>query len=144
MSKVFPSHSVVGRKRILSCTVGELIGIGVAAAFAGVLISTIGEPVTSGQRWPTLMAMVAGAVFGITQWVVLRQHASRSSLWIVGNVLGWALALMWIYGAAVLPAENSNTLTIAVLGGAAGIFAGMSVGVMTGRSPLRIAAVSAE
>lgn len=73
-----------------------------------------------------------GAVFGLFQWFVLKHYAQKAYLWILANSLGWGLGLGWIYIFASLPSENTTLLTNITLGILGGLFAGLSVGGVTG------------
>lgn len=79
-----------------------------------------------------VFGLLVGAMFGGAQWIVLRHHAQKAALWIVGNAFGWALALIWIYLAASLPTAHTSLPVTAVIGASAGILAGLSVGAVTG------------
>jgi hypothetical protein len=82
--------------------------------------------------------MLAGTLFGGAQWLVLRRRVDRAARWIVGNAIGWAIALPWISVAAALPSERTAAAWIVTLGAGAGIVAGLSVGAITGVFLLRM------
>lgn len=85
-----------------------------------------------------VFGIAVGAVFGGAQWIVLRLHARNAAQWILGNSLGWAAALVWIYLAASLPSAETPMAITAVIGAGAGILAGLSVGAITGIFLLRL------
>jgi hypothetical protein len=134
--------------------VGVTIAVAVAGWVGGMTPSIFFAPSAAQEPFdPSLaltigMALVAGigagTAFGVAQWVILRKHARRAYLWIIGNAVGWGVALMWIFGAAALPTPDSSAATITVIGVLAGILAGLSVGAITGGSLLLITRASAE
>ncbi|MDH4295143.1 MAG: hypothetical protein OEV74_02600 [Cyclobacteriaceae bacterium] len=76
--------------------------------------------------------LVLGAIFGLFQWFSLKKYAQKAYKWIIANALGWGLGLCWIYLFASIPTEK-NTITFNVLMGViGGLFAGLSVGAITG------------
>lgn len=89
----------------LACVAGEVVGIGIAGLAAGVLLSTIGEPVTAVERWGAFGLLVgAGALEGLAlggfQWRVLRRAfpAIRARQWVGVTVVvavgGWVLGML--------------------------------------------------
>lgn len=82
--------------------------------------------------------LVAGAVFGGAQWLALRRHAQKAGWWLIGNALGWAAALVWTYLAASLIPPGLPLAVVVTTGGAAGLLAGLPVGVITGFFLLRL------
>ena len=98
-------RAALWRDWTLSCAAGELIGIGVAAGVATLLLLTIGEPETGAERWGVLVAMVgAGAIegtaIGFFQWRVLRRPFPGISAraWVGTTVavavIGWFLGML--------------------------------------------------
>jgi hypothetical protein len=85
-----------------------------------------------------VFGIVVGAIFGGAQWIVLRHHAQNAAQWIIGNSLGWAAALVWIYLAASLPSAQTPLAVTAVFGAVAGVLAGLSVGAVTGIFLIRL------
>lgn len=85
------------------------------------------------------MGAAGGLVFGLAQWLVLRRFASRAALWLPANIVGWALAMMWIFLAATWPDMATPPFLIAVSALAGGMMAGLSIGAVTGIALLRIA-----
>lgn len=208
------------RDWVLSCALGELIGIGLAGIVATVMITQVGEPQLPAEAWSGYAVMVAvgavegsaigffqwrvlrrifpamtawrwiratltvavlgwavgmlpstlaagvaqpdagpaaeppmalilpgaaamgagaGLVFGFVQWLVLRRHVSRSAIWILANMAGWAIAMAWIFLAASWPDEQTPKLVVVLGGLAGGALAGLSIGMVTGLALLRIA-----
>ena len=78
------------------------------------------------------VGLVIGALFGLFQFIVLRHYIERALLWALANSLGWALALVWLYIAAILPDESAATIVKVVYGIAGGVFSGMTLGRITG------------
>jgi uncharacterized integral membrane protein len=85
-----------------------------------------------------LMGLIVGAIFGAAQWFVLRRFVKNAGLWIIGNAVGWSVALIWIFIAASLPDEETSLANVLILGGIGGLLSGLSVGAVTGYFLLRI------
>ena len=88
--------------------------------------------------WAALLGAVLGAAFGASQSIVLRRHAQNAWTWIVANSIGWAIAFVFIFLAASLPTEATSAVVIVLIGGIAGILAGLSIGVVTGWFLIRL------
>jgi hypothetical protein len=43
------------------------------------------------------MGLVLGPVLGCAQWLVLRRHVTRASLWILANALAWAVGMTLVF-----------------------------------------------
>lgn len=82
--------------------------------------------------------LLAGAMFGAGQWMVLRRHARHAGRWIVANALGWGAGITWIYLAAAVVEPGTATTTVAATGALAGVAAGLTLGLVTGLFLLRI------
>ncbi|KPL68199.1 hypothetical protein SZ64_08735 [Erythrobacter sp. SG61-1L] len=85
------------------------------------------------------MGAAGGLIFGFAQWLVLRRHTSHAVLWLPANILGWAIAMMWIFLAATWPDMTTPPLFIALSALAGGAAAGLSIGAVTGIALLRLA-----
>lgn len=84
------------------------------------------------------MGLFVGAIFGFAQWNVLRCFARKAWLWIIGNSIGWAVALIWIFFVASIPGDETSLTIILVLGAIGGLFSELSVGIITRIFLLRI------
>lgn len=139
-----PDHGSLWRDWTISCATGELIGIGVAALSAQLLLLRIGEPATTVQRWGILVLMVGaglieGSALGYFQWRVLKRlHPAISARsWIGVTVavaaVGWFLGMLpsTLYvapDAGAEPFDPSLLLTV-VLAMLTGLGAGAVFGV---------------
>jgi hypothetical protein len=47
-----------------------------------------------------LMGLVAGAILGTPQWLVLRRHVRRAAIWILANALAWVPGMVLAFVAA--------------------------------------------
>lgn len=126
------------RRWIAACTVGELIGIGVATAAGVTLNSIVGEPQSLGARVFVLVVFAAvgiveGGALAALQWRVLRHRLPRLS---AGEWVGVTVAVAvtgWIVGmtpSLFLSHESSTSrepalatvlLLAAIAGGGAGL-----------------------
>lgn len=126
------------RRWIAACTVGELIGIGVATAAGVTLNSIVGEPQSLGARVLVLVVFAAvgvaeGGALAALQWRVLRHRLLRLS---AGEWVGVTVAVAvtgWIVGmtpSLFLSHESSTSgepalatvlLLAAIAGGGAGL-----------------------
>lgn len=94
-------HGPFYRHWIAACTVGELMGIGVATAAGVTLNSVVGEPQSLGARVLVLVVLavvgvVEGGALAALQWRVLRHRLPRLS---AGEWVGVAVAVTgWIVG----------------------------------------------
>lgn len=43
------------------------------------------------QLFPMAILISAGAIFGLSQWLLLRRHFPRATLWILAQALGWVI-----------------------------------------------------
>jgi hypothetical protein len=79
-----------------------------------------------------LMGLVAGAILGAPQWLVLRHHVRQAALWIPANALAWAPGMVLAFVAAdfifasgfATSAVLRAIATLAVIGGAVGAIHG--------------------
>jgi len=93
----------------------------------------LAEPIISMTLlYASILGLFLGALFGYFQWLVFKQYALHTAKWIWANALGWAIAMALIFFFATLPDANTSTLTILVYGIIGGVFAGLSVGAITG------------
>lgn len=81
---------------------------------------------------------LAGAAFGLAQWVVLRRHAFDAGRWIGANAVGWAIGLPWGYLAGSVGDLRESAPIAVLLGAVAGALMGASVAAVTGRALTRI------
>ncbi len=84
------------------------------------------------------LGIVAGALFGLAQWLVLRKHRAHAWIWIPANAIGWAAALAIIFFGATLPDAGWPLWQIIPLGAATGVVAGLAIGAISGWGLLRI------
>lgn len=93
------------RDWVLSCAIGEFIGIGLAGIVATIMLSQMGEPQTPILAWSAYAAMVAvgaveGSAIGYFQWRILHRlfPALQARAWVGATlavaVLGWALGML--------------------------------------------------
>lgn len=76
--------------------------------------------------------IVLGAVFGAFQFLVLRRYARDAWQWITANSLAWMMGMMIIYTGASMPSESTPLLLTLLISTLSGLFAGLSVGAVTG------------
>lgn len=95
-------------------------------------------PVSLVAFWAALLGAGLGAVFGGSQWIVLRRHVHSAWTWIVANAMGWAVAMVILFLAASLPTEATAAGVVVLIGALAGLFAGLTVGAVTGWFLLRL------
>ena len=56
-----------------------------------------------------LMGLLLGPVLGFAQWLVLRRHVRRASLWMPANALAWALGMVVVFvGVTSVPAGGNR------------------------------------
>ena len=78
---------------------GTLMGAGGAEGGAeGAAAAEPSAAVVFGMA--AVMGLVAGAILGTPQWVVLRRHVPRAALWIPANALAWAPGMVMAFVAA--------------------------------------------
>jgi hypothetical protein len=78
------------------------------------------------------MGLVAGAVLGTPQWLVLWRHVPRAALWIAANALAWAPGLVMAFVAADLLFATGIGISAVVLAIAALAAIGAVVGAIHG------------
>lgn len=64
-----------------------------------------------------LMGLVAGAILGTPQWLVLRRHVRRAAWWIPANALAWVPGMVMAFYAAAFIFSTSiggSTVVLAV------------------------------
>jgi hypothetical protein len=80
-----------------------------------------------------VMGLGMGAALGAGQWLALRPYARRSAGWITANMLGWSIAMLWVFLGATLPEHDTPASAVLLLGAVCGAAAGMTLGLITGR-----------
>lgn len=129
------------RQWVVNCSVGELLGIGVAGSVALLLNMVMGEPVLPGQKMFVLFVMVlAGAAEGSSvswfQWRVLRRWYPRMQYfgwWRVTTaaaVIGWLLGMIpsLFFPAGEGAGEPSSWLVLFLVTAGGGAVAGTMFG----------------
>jgi hypothetical protein len=117
------------------------VGVGVTHA--------IGDAAPSPVTY-AMLAVLAGAVVGILQWVVLRRLVKRAGWWVIASIVGWFVGL--IVGMFLANSAGLTTSTgledwrtqHAIVGLVAGVVSGAITGIMLVwlfRSPVSEAAV---
>lgn len=105
------------------------------------LLSTVSATQSSAPTEPSnsvvyglaaLMGLVAGAVLGTPQWLVLRRHVPRAALWIAANALAWAPGMVMAFVAANLLFATGIGISAVVLAIAALAAIGTVVGAIHG------------
>jgi hypothetical protein len=86
----------------------------------------------------TVFGGIAGVVFGAAQWLVLRRHIERATIWIWTNGFGWALAMAVSYLGASLPTAEWTLGAVVLTGALTGIVAGLTIGAVTGAGLLQL------
>jgi len=76
---------------------------------------------------------------GTAQAWVLRDVTQRPHRWIVGNVLGWLLGILWTFVLPAMVPENAPMMVWVSTFVLAGILMGLTVGIVTGRVLVRLA-----
>ncbi|MDH3604123.1 MAG: hypothetical protein OEU26_31330, partial [Candidatus Tectomicrobia bacterium] len=126
------------------------ITVGALGWFLGMLPSTLMAGATTElaqspdlpaglvASWAALLGTGLGAVFGGSQWIVLRRHAHNAWTWMVANAMGWAIAMVILFLAASWPTEATAAGVVVLLGALAGLLAGLTVGAVTGWFLLRL------
>ena len=79
-----------------------------------------------------LMGLVAGAILGTPQWLVLRRHVRRAALWIPANALAWAPGMVMAFVAVDLLFAIGIGISAVVLAIAALAAIGAVVGAIHG------------
>ncbi len=80
-----------------------------------------------------LMGLVAGAILGTPQWLVLRRHVRRAALWIPANALAWAPGMVmafveadFVFATGIgISAVVLAITTLATIGGVVGAIHGL-------------------
>jgi hypothetical protein len=79
-----------------------------------------------------VFGLVAGALFGLAQWRVLRRHVRPTRGWVAANALGWALGLPWAYVAGRLGTGAGHVVETMGLALAGAVAMGLAVALVTG------------
>ena len=82
---------------MLASMAGGFVGAAVVSAIAIDAGRIIGFAAAEGVRWA-----MAGAVIGVMQWLVLRQHIPQAGWWVLATTAGWAMGgvVSWAMGFA--------------------------------------------
>lgn len=112
-----------------------------ASALGGALIGTVASTVRVVD--PTAGVVLAGASFGILQWLVLRRHIARAGWWLLASPIGWAVGALvvraadrvGVFGAAerairAIGLPMSDTVVVALLFGVFGAVYGAVTGIV--------------
>jgi hypothetical protein len=79
-----------------------------------------------------------GAILGFAQWLVLRRHLTKASLWITANIVAWTVGLaVGITGPTLIDDWSAIGLVV-VMGTTAGLLMGAVVGLITGAALVHI------
>ena len=63
------------------------------------------------------MGMVAGAILGFPQWLVLRRYVSRAGWWLPANALAWGCGMPLVFFAAgAMPAGSALSMAVVAAG----------------------------
>ena len=111
-----------------------------ASTLAGALIGAVASSVRVVD--PAAGYAVAGASFGILQWLVLRRHVSHAGWWLLASPVGWAVSVpvvraadrVGVFGAAeramrAMALPMSETVVLALLFGVFGAVYGVVTGI---------------
>ncbi len=79
-----------------------------------------------------LMGLVAGAILGTPQWLVLRRHVRRAALWVPANALAWVPGMVLAFVAADFIFSASSGVSTIVLVIATLVAIGAVVGAIHG------------
>jgi hypothetical protein len=79
-----------------------------------------------------LMGLVAGAILGTPQWLVLRRHVRRAALWVPANALAWVPGMVMAFYAADLILSTDPGLGTVVVAAFALVAIGAVVGAIHG------------
>ena len=78
---------------------------------------------------------IYGAIFGGCQWFVLRKLVKKNAwLWILANIIGWAVGFGMIYMTATFPDKYTPKVIVCILCSFGGELAGAFVNLATGFS----------
>jgi menaquinone-dependent protoporphyrinogen oxidase len=110
---------------------GWMLGMS-GAVFAPAPVSAIAPTLTEQLLFAFGIGLGAGAFFGAAQWLVLRLAAKRAGSWVGIHALAWALAMLAIHYAAVLPPQTWPWWAMTLSGVAGGLVAGVLLGAISG------------
>jgi hypothetical protein len=120
------------RPWIVATAIGAL-----GAWFLGGLSSTVVEfeTISDAVLIPAagVGGILAGAILGGAQWVVLRRYVPNAGVWVWANVLGWSVGLAVSFlGVSLTPAEFSPLalLTIGLTAAATGLTPALATGIV--------------
>ena len=112
-----------------------------ASTLGGALIGAVASTVRVVD--PAVGFVVAGASFGILQWLVLRRHVSHAGWWLLASPVGWAVSALvvraadrvGVFGAAeglyrAIALPISETVVLALLFGVFGAVSGAITGIV--------------
>lgn len=126
-----------------------IVATALAASVAwmlGMLAPTLDDvlrvsPATQLAIWIPASVLILLSIGAAQAWV-LRQVVERPKRWITANVLGWLLGLTWTFALpALLPDSTSVVVWIATFV-LAGMLMGLTVGVVTGFTLVRLLPLS--
>jgi hypothetical protein len=80
-----------------------------------------------------ISGQVFGCLLGFFQWLVLRKHTVKATVWIRANGVAWSIAMTIIFGTPLLlEGIVSGTWGHIIFGALSGMAGGLAVGVFTG------------
>jgi hypothetical protein len=139
LRKVFPSLTIGAWTSVtaLAGATGWALGALPSIAMSLMIPSDVPAPVSEPSPAITIVGAVGlglalGAMFGAFQWLALRKHAARASLWIPANAFGWGLAMPWSFAAGASVSAASSPLLAASAAALAGMAMGFTVALVTG------------
>lgn len=117
---------------IIATTIGAVVAWMLGAIPSTLANANGGSFEEPGLALTLLLSAAAGAalglILGVAQWIVLRAHIRRASLWIAANAIAWTAGMPLIFLAAGIPEPHTSAIVIAALvllsAGAAGAVVG--------------------
>lgn len=111
--------------------IGSAIPMSIEAQAASTQQPAFDPPPLQTALFAAVFGTLVGIIFGTAQWLVLRTAAVSAHWWIIGNALGWGFALPVIYVAASAGDPQTPLANAVMLGVAAGMGAGLMIGLAT-------------
>lgn len=80
-----------------------------------------------------ISGQIFGCLLGLFQWLVLRKHTVKSTVWIRANGLAWSIAMTIIFGVPLMLDDTAiGTWGLIISGAVSGLAGGLAVGLFTG------------